>query len=128
MHGIRALAISILVAVPLTITACRWQSSTPTESPTGEFGSGSGDFTVQCSGDFADWISDHPPVADSSGDVNPNEPGIQKSFQLAQSYPLGIPVFVTNGSGQVIVDLGSARGKPRRALARLHGPDRRSAT
>src|SRR6185503_13342194 len=50
-------------------------------------------FTASCNGDFPSWISANPPTADPSGDVNPSEPGVQHSFELAQAYPLGIPVF-----------------------------------
>ncbi|GAB3104936.1 hypothetical protein [Lysobacter terrae] len=82
------------------LVACRWQSSTPTTETTGQFGGGTGTYTAQCSGDFPDWISDHQPQADASGDVNPNEPGVQKSFQLAQAYPLGVPVITNDAQGQ----------------------------
>jgi hypothetical protein len=94
-------AISVLVLAG----ACRWQSSTSTTETTGASGSTTGaGFTAQCSGDFPDWITANPPVADATGDVNPSEPGIQKAFQLAQAYPLGTPIFVTNSSGNTVVD------------------------
>jgi hypothetical protein len=92
----QALSATLLIALILTAAACRWQSSNPTDVSTGEFGSGSGTFTAQCSGDFPDWISDHPPIA-MGGDVNPQEPGAQSAFQLAQAFPLGVPVFGPDG-------------------------------
>jgi hypothetical protein len=94
-----------LLAATLLIAAdsCRWQSSNPTTTPTGEFGEGTG-FTAQCSGDFPDWISSNPPAPDASGDVNPSEPGTQKAFQMAQAYPLGTPVFVTDSGGNSVLD------------------------
>jgi len=82
--------------------SCRWQSSTPTTESTGEFGGAGTTYTAQCSGDFPDWITLNNAVP-PGGDANPNEPGTQKPFQLAQSYPLGTPVFVTN-NGQTTVD------------------------
>lgn len=81
-----------VVTLTLTAAACRWQSSDSTDVSTGQFGSGSGTYTAQCSGDFPDWISDHPPVA-VGGDVNPQESGVQTAFQLAQAFPIGVPVF-----------------------------------
>lgn len=92
---------SVVIGLAVAAMACRWQSSTPTTEPTGEFGSGTG-YTAQCSGDFPDWITQNAPTP-ANGDVNPNEPGTQKPFQLAQAYPLGIPVLVTN-NGQTTVD------------------------
>jgi len=62
------------------MAACRWQSA-PTESTSGQYGGPGSNYTVQCSGDFPDWISDHPPATTTP------------SFELAQSYPLGVPVF-----------------------------------
>jgi hypothetical protein len=94
----RKVSVLVLVAGVLAIGACRWQTSRPVDVDTGEFGSGTGTYTAQCSGDFPDWISSNPPSGD---DVNPNEPGVQKAFQLAQSYPLGVPVFAGDGSGHV---------------------------
>ena len=92
--GVALLAVCVL-------SSCRWQTSTPTTVPTGQFGSGTG-YTAQCSGDFPDWISIAPPP--SAGDVSPQEPGDQRAFQLAQNYPLGNPVLVTTQGGTVLVD------------------------
>jgi len=78
----------------LGAVACRRQTQAVTV-PTGQFGAGTG-YTASCNGDFPSWISENPPVPDASGDINPNEPGIQKAFELAQSYPLGVPVLVGN--------------------------------
>src|SRR5215212_8259225 len=89
-----------IIVFALAFVACRKQTE-PVAVPTGASGSGSG-FTASCNGDFPSWISATPPIPDASGDVNPNEPGVQKAFELAQSYPLGTPVFVnTNGHSTI---------------------------
>jgi hypothetical protein len=64
------------------LTACRRDPSTiDATPPTGQFGGPGTGYVAQCSGWFPDWISRNPPAAGSA------------SFQLAQGYPLGIPVF-----------------------------------
>jgi hypothetical protein len=93
----KACCVTLLLGLT-ALAACRWQG-TPTTTPTGEFGNGSGGYTAQCSGDFPDWISLAPP---SGADVNPNEPGNQQPFQMAQAYPLGIPVFKNVGGTNVV--------------------------
>lgn len=76
------------------LVSCRTQTQ-PVTVTAGQFGAGSG-YTASCNGDFPSWISNNPPVADGNGDINPHEPGGQKPFELAQDYPLGIPVFAGN--------------------------------
>jgi hypothetical protein len=100
MSQTRCVALAGVLAVAASVGACRWQSTTPVTTGTGEFGTGTGGFTAQCSGDFPDWISETPPTP--GADVNPSEPGNQQPFQLAQAYPLGIPVFSTTGSTPVV--------------------------
>ncbi len=92
----------LVIAMTMASAGCRWLSSNPTTVATGEFGPGTG-FTAQCSGDFPDWITQNPPTAAANGDVNPNEPGVQNAFQLAQAYPLGTPVLGNSG-GNVVID------------------------
>ncbi len=48
-------------------------------------------FTAQCSGWFPDWISAAPPPAGTT------------TFQLSQGYPLGVPVFEENETGEAHV-------------------------
>jgi len=111
------------------LVACRWQSSTPTTTPTGQFGGGTGSYTAQCSGDFPDWISSNPPQPDASGDVNPNEPGVQKSFQLAQAYPLGVPVITNDAQGHPHITSwnppAAETNGPWRAFSNLSNPAHR---
>jgi hypothetical protein len=112
------------LAAALAVTSCRLQTTAPTTVPA----DGRGNFTAQCSGDFPDWISSNPPPA--SGDVNGQEPGIQQSFQLAQSYPLGNPVFATGPDGIPRVDhwtpLAADVDAPWRAYANLSDATQRS--
>ena len=91
------------VVLALSIGSCRRQV-TPVDVGTGQFGSGSG-YTASCGGDFPSWITVDAavPTPDGSGDVNPNEAGIQKPFELAQDYPLGTPVFATV-NGKTVID------------------------
>ncbi|MEZ4399002.1 MAG: hypothetical protein R3B06_03240 [Kofleriaceae bacterium] len=56
-------------------------------NPTGAAG-----YKVQCSGWYPDWISNAPPTAD------------QRSFQLAQGYPLGVPQLVALPDGKLKID------------------------
>lgn len=89
MPRFRLATCAIVVALAVLL-ACRRDPSTGTVSPTGEFGGAGAGFSVQCSGWFPDWISPNPP------------PAAVESFQLAQGYPLGTPVFETvNGQVQV---------------------------
>lgn len=124
----RAMRLSATLAALLGLVSCRWQTNQSTTVPTGEFGSGSGNYTAQCSGDFPDWISNNPPP--STGDVNPQEARTQESFQLAQSYPLGTPVFVTGADGVARLDHwappAANTDAPWRAFGNLSDPAQRS--
>lgn len=99
--NVRILSASILIALPIATATCRWDTSSSTDVGTGQFGTGSGTFTAQCSGDFPDWISSNPPTGT---DVNAQEPGTQQPFQLAQAYPLGQAILGTDANGQTIID------------------------
>lgn len=61
---------------------------------TTQFGgdTGAGGYKVQCSGWFPDWIARNPPGADA------------RSFQLAQGYPLGLPVLVETADHKLAID------------------------
>ncbi|WP_339345025.1 hypothetical protein [uncultured Alcanivorax sp.] len=66
--------------VALLWTGCRPTFDEPVRDTTGEGGEPGAGYTVQCSGWFPDWIARSAP------------PEGEQSFQLAQGYPLGIPV------------------------------------
>jgi hypothetical protein len=73
------------------LLACREDPDTTVQVVTGRFGEAGSGWTVQCSGWYPDWISQHPPA-----DGQPN-------FQLAQGYSLGVPVFV-EGAPELTVE------------------------
>lgn len=78
----RTRAVLALCCAVALLAGCRRDPSTVDATPpTGPFGGPGTDHVAQCSGWFPDWISRNPPPAGTA------------SFQLAQGYPLGIPVF-----------------------------------
>lgn len=86
---LRSILLSLILLVVL-FSACRKDPDTTTDVPTGQFGGPGSSYTAQCSGWFPDWISNNPP---------PN--GVE-TFQLAQGYPLGLPIIKTkNGVPKV---------------------------
>ncbi|MES2669280.1 MAG: hypothetical protein V4673_02510 [Pseudomonadota bacterium] len=74
------------------LAGCRRDpSAIDAKPPTGEFGQPGSGFVAQCSGWFPDWISANPPPAGTA------------AFQLAQGYPLGVPVFAdVDGRTEVV--------------------------
>ncbi|MFN0243214.1 MAG: hypothetical protein ACKVWV_10020 [Planctomycetota bacterium] len=83
MSHIRWLFVAVLAIAAAGSFACRSDPSETERTDTGQFGGPGDDFTCQCSGWFPDWISANPPPANV------------ESFQLAQGYPLGLPVVKT---------------------------------
>lgn len=81
-----------LCCVSALFAGCRRDPSTIDATPdTGQFGAPGSGYVAQCSGWFPDWISSNPPPAGTG------------AFQLAQGYPLGVPVFGNiDGQTQVV--------------------------
>lgn len=67
-----------------TLAGCRSDPSVTQALNTNCFGGSGSGCTAQCSGWYPDWISENPPPQDVD------------SFQLAQGFWLGIPVFESN--------------------------------
>lgn len=75
----------LLIASAFMVTGCRPTFEEPVQDTTGGDGGPGGDYTVQCSGWFPDWIARAAP------------PEGVEAFRLAQGYPLGVPVVNDDG-------------------------------
>ncbi len=74
------------------LAGCRRDPASIDATPsTGQFGQPGSGYVAQCSGWFPDWISSNPPPAGTT------------AFQLAQGYPLGVPVFGQVGGRTEVV-------------------------